>query len=284
MTAREPRILLIEPDPPLGAALRADPSLAGSSFDDAVGEAEALRRLRRRAYDLVITSPGSSVGDDLALLQEMRSVRPGVKTIVLARSATPEEVIASLRAHVFACFSAPHHAAEIASMAKRALDITDWRDGIEVCSARPDWLSLRVNCRLISAERLLTFLHELRPEVPESDRDQAMMGFREILLNAMEHGGRFDPEKVVEVSAVRTARTIVYYVKDPGPGFRPEAMDHAASGETGVDPVAHIEKRLEQGMRPGGFGLLMAKNVVDELIYSEQGNEVLLIKHLQVKA
>jgi len=281
MSAREPRILLIEPDPSLGSALRADPSLAGCSFDEASGEAEALRRLRRRAYDLVITSPGSSVGEDLALLQEMRSVRPGVKTIVLARSATPEEVIASLRAHVFACFAAPHHAAEIASMAKRALDVTNWRDGIEVCSAHPNWLSLRVNCRLISAERLLTFLHELRPEVPESDRDQAMMGFREILLNAMEHGGRFDPEKVVEVSAVRTARTIVYYVKDPGPGFRPQAMDHAASGEMGVDPVAHIEKRLEQGMRPGGFGLLMAKNVVDELIYSEQGNEVLLIKHLR---
>ena len=65
------------------------------------------------------------------------------------------------------------------------------------------------------------------------------------------------------------------------PGFRPEAIDNAATGEEGVDPVAHIEKRLEQGQRPGGFGLLMAKNVADELIYSEQGNEVILIKHLK---
>jgi hypothetical protein len=32
-------------------------------------------------------------------------------------------------------------------------------------------------------------------------------------------------------------------------------------------------------MRPGGFGILTAKGIVDELIYSEVGNEVLLIKH-----
>ena len=208
-------------------------------------------------------------------------MRPGVKIIVLARSATPEEVIASLRAHVFACFAAPHDASEVASMARRALDANNWRDGIEVRSAHPDWLSLRVNCRLISAERLVAFLHELRPEVPEAARDEAMVGFREILLNAMEHGGRFDPDKVVEVAAVRTERTIVYYVKDPGPGFKPEAVENTATGEEGADPMAHIEKRLEQGLRPGGFGLLMAKNVADELIYSEQGNEVILIKHLR---
>ena len=280
MSTREPRILLIDPDPVLGGALRADPGLAGTTFDDAYGEAQALRRLRRHSYDLVITSPVSTVGEDLALLEELRGVRPGVKTIVLTRSATPEEVIASLRAHVFACFPAPHDAAEVASMAKRALDANNWRDGIEVRSAHPDWLSLRVNCRLISAERLVAFLHELRPEVPESARDEAMIGFREILLNAMEHGGRFDPDKVVEVAAVRTERTIVYYVKDPGPGFRLDAVDNVATGEEGADPVAHIERRIEQGLRPGGFGLLMAKNVADELIYSEQGNEVILIKHL----
>ena len=117
--------------------------------------------------------------------------------------------------------------------------------------------------------------------MPETARDEAMVGFREILLNAMEHGGRFDPDKVVEVAAVRTERTIVYYVKDPGPGFKPEAVENTATGEEGADPMAHIEKRLEQGLRPGGFGLLMAKNVADELIYSEQGNEVILIKHLR---
>ena len=33
-------------------------------------------------------------------------------------------------------------------------------------------------------------------------------------------------------------------------------------------------------MRAGGFGLLLAAGTVDELIYSEIGNEVILIKYL----
>ena len=33
-------------------------------------------------------------------------------------------------------------------------------------------------------------------------------------------------------------------------------------------------------MRPGGYGLLLAGGTVDELIYSDIGNEVLLIKYV----
>jgi hypothetical protein len=34
-------------------------------------------------------------------------------------------------------------------------------------------------------------------------------------------------------------------------------------------------------LRPGGFGLLMTRQLVDEMIYSQAGNEVLLIKYLR---
>jgi hypothetical protein len=37
-------------------------------------------------------------------------------------------------------------------------------------------------------------------------------------------------------------------------------------------------------MRPGGFGMMMAAGTVDELIYNEIGNEVLLIKYLDTAA
>jgi anti-sigma regulatory factor (Ser/Thr protein kinase)/CheY-like chemotaxis protein len=274
------RILLIEAGAAFAAALKAEASLDGCVFEAATGEADALRRLRRHSCDLVITSPHTTVSHDLALLSEMREVRPGLKTILLAPEAATEDVIAALRASVFAVFAFPHDPSEVASMAHAALEAGSWRDGIEVRSAQPDWLSLRVDCRRLSAERVVAFLRELRPEVPAEARDEALTGFREVLLNAMEHGGQFDPDKVVEVSAVRTARTIVYYVRDPGPGFPRGAIQHAASDEPGADPIAHMEKRRELGLRPGGFGILMTKKVVDEMIYSEQGNEVILIKHL----
>ena len=106
------------------------------------------------------------------------------------------------------------------------------------------------------------------------------MAFREMLMNAMEHGAGFDPEKVITVTAIRTDRAIVYYFRDPGAGFTPAELARSALSNTENDPIAHLERRAEMGLRPGGFGILVAKQVVDELFYSERGNEVVLIKRL----
>jgi anti-sigma regulatory factor (Ser/Thr protein kinase) len=46
------------------------------------------------------------------------------------------------------------------------------------------------------------------------------------------------------------------------------------------DPIRHIALPEEQGVRPGGFGILLAQQLVDELIYGQEGNEVILIKYL----
>jgi anti-sigma regulatory factor (Ser/Thr protein kinase) len=273
------RVLLMEPDSALADALDRAAVLEGVTLDRSSGEAEALGRLRRTAYDAVVTSPRTTLEHDLPLAEEMRWIRPGVKVILLAPEPTPEEVISALRAHVFACFGMPLEVGELADMIRRAVEAEDWRDGIQVVSAQPDWVSVRVSCRVLTADRLVTFLSELRPDLADEDRDDMLVAFREVLLNAMEHGGRFDPGQVVEVSAVRTARTQVFYVRDPGPGFARDRLEHAAVSNPPHDPTAHLERRAELGLRPGGFGLLVARQVVDEMIYSELGNEVLLIKH-----
>lgn len=249
------------------------------SYECAHGGADAIRRLRRRSFDVLITDPETGVEEDLALIEEMGEIRPGVKSIILAPHSTPEEVIAALRARVFVCIGAPFDADEIANFAAEAVADADWRTDIEVLSAQPHWVSLRANCRMLTAERLVSFLRELCSELPEEARSDVMMAFREILLNAMEHGAQFNRQKVVEVSAVRTERTMVFYVRDPGAGFRREAIPHAALANTPADPAAHIEHRDQLGMRPGGYGILLAQGVVNEVIYSELGNEVLLIKH-----
>jgi len=276
------RILMVAPDDGLLAALRRSPLLAEHAIDVASAALLALRALRTRSWDVVITSPATSLEEDLEFLEQARVARPGVKVIALAPASSPEDVIRALRARLFACFTPPLDPSEVADMVARAATESDgWKDGIVVTSATRDWVTLRVNCRLLTAERLVTFFDELAGDLPEPDRDGLLLAFREILMNAMEHGGHFDPEQVVEVSAVRTARTIVYYVKDPGQGFDKSHLSHAAVSNPADDPTAHLVARAEAGRRSGGFGMLVARKVVDELIYSERGNEVLLIKYRQ---
>jgi anti-sigma regulatory factor (Ser/Thr protein kinase) len=257
-------------------------ALAAADFpiEYSAGHADTLQRLRKQSFGVVVTHPDSSVDEDLALLEEIRGIRPGVKCIVLARHSTPDDVIAALRARVFACFTPPFDAGEIAHLARSAASDSQWRDDIQVLSAKPGWVSVRVNCRLLTAERLMTFAKELSVQLPEDTRQEMMQAFREILLNAMEHGAAFNPEQVVEVTGVRTGRAMVFYVRDPGAGFRRESLTHAAIANPADDPTAHIMQREAEGLRPGGYGLLLAGGTVDELIYSEIGNQVLLIKYV----
>src|SRR3984957_3337988 len=230
------RILIIgnrEVSHEIGDALCA----ADLPMEYAAGPADALQRLRVRAFGVVVTSPDNEIEEGLALLEEVRAIRPGVKCIVLAHHSAPDKVIAPLRAPVFACFPSPFDTPEIATLARSAASDSQWRDDIEILSARPGWVSLRVNCRLITAERLLTFAKELSAQLPEDSRQEMMLALREILLNAMDQGAAFNPEQVVEITGVRTARTLVFYVRDPGAGFRRESLSHAAVANPSHDPA-----------------------------------------------
>jgi anti-sigma regulatory factor (Ser/Thr protein kinase) len=278
------RVLIIGSHTPVSREIGDTLCAAGLPMEYSAGNADSLQRLRIRSFGVVITSADSAIDESLALLEEMRSIRPAVKCIVLAHHTTPDEVIAALRARVFACFTPPFDTYEIANLAARAASDNQWRDDIEILSARPGWVSVRVNCRVITAERLLTFAKELSAQLPEDTKQDIIQALREILLNAMEHGAAFNPEQVIEVNAIRTARSMVFRVRDPGAGFRQEALNHAVLASSSPDPTAHIEERKEHGMRAGGYGLLLASGTVDELIYNEIGNEAILIKYLDSPA
>ena len=72
---------------------------------------------------------------------------------------------------------------------------------------------------------------------------------------------------------------LLYRIADPGPGFSMENLDHAAISHPG-NPIEHMEVRESKGLRPGGFGILMVRAKVDELIYNEKRNEVVFVKYL----
>ncbi len=271
--------VLVVGDPETLEALRALPALDGCEIEGCHGESEALRRLRRGGHEVVVTGRSTPLDEDLAFLDEARAAGPGVRGIVIVPSAERADVIASMRAHVFALFTAPFNPEELGYMVLRAIRERDWKDDIELISGLPDWLSLRVASRRVSAERLVRFMDEIQAGMSAAAREGLLMAFRELLLNAMEHGAGFGSGRTVEVSAVRTERTIVFHFRDPGEGFRLDQLEHAAISNPSDDPVRHMERRQAMGMRPGGFGMLIARRIADELYYSESGNQVLLIKH-----
>jgi DNA-binding NarL/FixJ family response regulator/anti-sigma regulatory factor (Ser/Thr protein kinase) len=242
----------------------------------------ALALAKAARIDLVITGQKTSMPDDLELLAELQSIHPHICVIILKERGTPEDVIASLRHHAFGYFRTPFDDDTLAEMARMAVAQSCWVDGIEVVSAQPDWIRLLARCTRETAERLVQFLRQA--DLPYAAREDMAVAGYEILLNAIEHGCQFDSEKYVEIGYLHARRMIMCRVKDPGDGFALDELRHAALNNPAGDLFTHLSAREEQGLRPGGFGLLLANKLVDEMICSEQGNDVILIKYLDPRA
>ena len=253
----------------------------GWSIQHAVDNQHALALATIEPFDLIVTGRKMLDPAGVELLRKIRSSRPHVRLIILTDNFTPGDVISAMREGAFSYFSAPFQASELADMVQAAMAAPCWDDGIEVLSATPAWVRLAARCDIATADRLVQFLRGVRdPDVPEG----IISAFKEILLNAIEYGGNFDPSQHVEISILRARRAVACRVKDPGQGFSLEELRHAAINSPDDDLFSHISVREAQGLRAGGFGLLLAKHLVDDLIYSEQGNDVLLIKYVEPAA
>jgi PAS domain S-box-containing protein len=160
-----------------------------------------------------------------------------------------------------------------------ALQSSDAPVAIEVISARPEWVELLVPCTREAAEQIQPVVGRLGADLPAAVNDSVGDAFRELLLNAIEWGGRLDPKRKVRIACVRTNRVLIYRIADPGPGFQLKNLDHAAIAHPD-DPLEHVRIREEKGLRAGGFGLLLVQAKVDELVYNEKQNEVIFMKYL----
>lgn len=258
-------------------------TLPGWNIERAGNNLDALGMVECHGFDLVITGENTSGAADVELLRKIRRVRPHLRLVILTSESTPSDVITSIREGAFSYFSTPFSSASFGEMIRLAAEAPCWDDGIDVISATPAWIQLVARCDRHTADRLLQFFHEII-NLPDVEKDQVAMAFREMLLNAMEHGAHFDATEYVEISYLNARHAVMCRVKDPGKGFSLEEIKHAAICNPPDQPLLHQTYREAVGLRAGGFGVLMTRHLVDEVIYNERGNDVVLIKYLDVRA
>jgi DNA-binding response OmpR family regulator len=105
---------------------------------------------------------------------------------------------------------------------------------------------------------------------------QLILAVRELGTNAIEWGHQKQVDRIVTVTYRIDQEKVTILIRDTGPGFNPARLPHAAQPD---DPVSHMMVRETLGLREGGFGILMARGLVDDLQYNDTGNEVRLIKY-----
>lgn len=275
-TARS--ILVVEDDRGLRLALT---RLLSQDFevDDAADGTEALRRLQRHPYDLVLLDIGLPGMSGLDVLAHLPGGPFSPKVVVMTADDTPQTLLHAVRNHAWDYIVKPFPPASITDVVKKAL-AADGSLAIEVLSARPEWVELLVPCSLDVADRLQGFMMRLDADLPDAVRESVGYAFRELLCNAIEWGGRLDVNRKVRIAYLRAKRMLVYRIADPGEGFKMEDLAHSAISNAPDRPLDHAAVREEMGIRAGGFGIFLVRGMVDELLYNEAHNEVVFVKYL----
>jgi serine/threonine-protein kinase RsbW len=93
------------------------------------------------------------------------------------------------------------------------------------------------------------------------------VGLTEALANAMMYGNSHDPSKRVVVEVALQAGRIQARITDQGKGFDPSAVP---------DPTSP-----ENLTKPCGRGLFLMRQLLDEVSYNDQGNQVTLVLRLE---
>jgi len=278
MVRRVHSVLVVDDDRTTRHVARSVLAKAGFKVAVAKDGAEAIDRLRAKRYDLMLLDVWMPRMDGLGVLDRIKREKRKPMVVVLTSDDTPDTLLQAIRQQAHQFVHKPIEPLALVSLVRDALSAGPL-EPIEVLSARPTWVELSVPCTRAAAERLHGVMAHLDANLPEEVRESVGYAFRQLLLNAVEWGGKLDPRRRVRISYLRARRMLLYRIADPGSGFKTEDLDHAAITHPD-NPIEHMNIREQTGLRPGGLGILMVRAMADELIYNEKQNEVVFVKYL----
>jgi len=105
----------------------------------------------------------------------------------------------------------------------------------------------------------------------EETRGGIAMAVREGMINAVQHGNKYDPGKRVNLTFEQNRGELKVIIADEGRGFEPENVP---------DPLAP-----ENLLKQSGRGIFLMRTFMDEVRFRKLncGTEITLIKRLQVQ-
>ncbi|HEV2470403.1 MAG TPA: ATP-binding protein [Candidatus Sulfotelmatobacter sp.] len=142
---------------------------------------------------------------------------------------------------------------------------------IPECDFDPEKLSLRVRVTLAAnrksvdpvVEQVMKAVRDMK--CVDGKEDAIELALQEALANAVVHGAKEDPSKIVEcIVACDEQRGVLIIVRDPGEGFDPQAIPSCTVGENLYSNH--------------GRGIFLINQLMDEVKFRKNGTEIHMVK------
>lgn len=141
-----------------------------------------------------------------------------------------------------------------------------------------DWIEFEIDNDIRFVKEIHSLVEKLisRSILTPTQIFKLEYSFKEMLQNAWEHGNSKDISKKIKISYVLFDDRLVIKITDEGRGFIINKVEDPT-----VDPIGAMQRRQAEGKRAGGWGIASVRKLMDELIFNDRGNVVLMVKYLR---
>ncbi|HQR38369.1 MAG TPA: ATP-binding protein [Blastocatellia bacterium] len=233
---------------------------------------EAARWIEAGVVDVVVADVSSATYKDARLLRSVNTQRHPVPVVITAADAdtTARAKVRGLNVDVLGF---PFSDSSLDAAIQKARSCHHLHgDTVKIRPFLKEHLEFTIPSRVEYLDGILNMLteHLVKMGVIEPDSIDVVVALDEAIVNAIKHGNGYDPTKQVHIVADISADRARFVISDEGDGFREQDVP---------DPCAP-----ENLLRPSGRGLLLIRNIMDDVSYNDRGNALTMIKFSHVPA
>ncbi len=261
------RILIVDNNDELRAVL--EQALREMGHDVvALGErAAALAREDLDEFDLIISDLTDDAEGGVQLVSEIKRKRLMIPIVVSSDQTQHPGIVKAFKIGASNYLRVPYNKEELRGIVEKTLSYKlRFIDDIKVLPYVHEKIDFELPSDLSLMNGVLQYLIErvaklglIRPE-----RSNLFVALDEAFVNAVKHGNRNDPTKLVRITAELSSKEARFTIEDEGAGF------NVADIPDPRDP--------ENLFRSSGRGVLLIYNIMDEVEYNERGNRLTMVK------
>jgi serine/threonine-protein kinase RsbW len=234
----------------------------------AIGDrADALAREDLEDFDLIISDLTDDEDSGVQLLSEIKRKRLMVPVVVSSDQAQQPGVVKAFKMGAVNYLRSPYDKEELCNIVEKTLAYKlRFVDDLKVLPYVHEKIEFELPSDVSLMNGVLQYLIErvAKLGVIKPERSNLFIALDEAFVNAVKHGNKNDPTKLVRITAELSPQEARFTVEDEGDGFDVEQIP---------DP-----RDPENLFKASGRGVLLIYNIMDKVEYNARGNRLTMVK------